>query len=528
MASTVSISVFQTIYRLGSLYSNYRVIVALSLTLIFLLTLESERYFYQFESLYFYALLLYVASSILQTLCLRYVPHAMSQQIIALFAIDLLFLNTLTFALGGPNIAIGLLFVISVFFANFLLSKNKALLITLIAVIGIVYQQFFGSLFSIDSFNNIGDSAFLAFLFFVVHGIGQISIQRFQVLESLNTYQANELFKLQNINRYILEQIEVGYLVLDENCKILVSNPAACSLLGISPFYTHEQFDLMNFHPDLYEMFKKTLLVDHDHFQFESEQSTYLIDVRVQKLVVPQQALTLLILEDAQKINQTVQKLKLAALGQLSASIAHEIRNPLAALVQANELNDESDHEQKLMLNKMIAKQATRIDKIIKDTLDMAKNKKTIGVPINFEHFIQDLISQDLADISSKIKLQLASNTYIYFDEMQLRQVLINLIRNAIRHNSPEHPYIYVRTSIHHHQIFIEVIDFGEGIQSQDLAQLFQPFFSTEMNGNGLGLYLSQSICEANQAKLSYVEKKHQGACFRITCHQLEVNMNTE
>ena len=522
MPNPSSISILQTIYRLGTLYSSYRVIIALSLTLIYFLTLESERYFYQYERLYFYALLFYVLCSAVQTILIQYFPKGFHRQILALFAVDLLFLNTLTFALGGPNIALGLLFVISVFAANFLLSKNQALFITLVAVIGVVYQQFFGSLFSIESFNKIGDSAFLAFLFFVVYGIGQVSIERFQVLESLNTHQANELFKLQNINRYILEQIEVGYLVLDEHCKIVLSNPAACSLLGISALYAHEQYNLASFQPDLYDILQNTLITNDERFQFESYQSTYTVDIRVQKLIVPDQALTLLILEDAQKLNQKVQQLKLASLGQLSASIAHEIRNPLAAIIQANELNYDSDTAQKVMLNDMIAKQAQRIEKIIKDTLGLAKNRNTQGVAIQLQRFIEDLIQQDLSDIQQQIQMDVAATLVIVFDEMQLGQVLINLIRNAIRHNAHQADHILVKATQQDQWIHIDVIDYGQGIQKTDLAQLFQPFFSTEINGTGLGLYLSQSICEANQAKLSYVEQQQQGACFRITCQQFE------
>ena len=106
----------------------------------------------------------------------------------------------------------------------------------------------------------------------------------------------------------------------------------------------------------------------------------------------------------------------------------------------------------------------------------------------------------------------------IYFDDSQLRQVLINLIRNALRHNDPNSEYILVNVFKNEHQLCIDVIDYGEGVTKQDLSQLFQPFFSTEINGTGLGLYLSHSICEANQAKLIYVEQKKQGACFRIEC----------
>lgn len=522
MPNSSSISILQTIYRLGTLYSSYRVIIALSLMLIYFLTLESERYFYQYEHLYLYALIFYVVCSIAQTILIQYFPRGITHQILALFAVDLLFLNTLTFALGGPNIAIGLLFVISVFAANFLLSKNQALFITLVAVIGVVYQQFFGSLFSIESFNKIGDSAFLAFLFFVVYGIGQVAIERFQLLESVNTYQANELFKLQNINRYILEQIEVGYMVLDEHCKIILSNPAACTLLGISPLYAHEQFNLASFQPDLYDLLQNSMIANNERFQFESYQSTYTVDIRMQKLIVPDQALTLLILEDAQKMNQKVQQLKLAALGQLSASIAHEIRNPLAAIIQANELNYDSDDEQKIMLNDMIGKQSQRIEKIIKDTLAMARNRKTQGVAIELDRYIEELISQDLADVQHKIKTEIAANAVILFDEMQLAQVLINLIRNAIRHNDQQAEHILIKAIKQDQWVHIDVIDYGQGIKKNDLSQLFKPFFSTEINGTGLGLYLSQSICEANQAKLTYVEQQQQGACFRIICQQFE------
>lgn len=518
MSPTVSVPIYQTIYRLGTLYSAYRLIIAFCLTLIFVVTLEHQTAHYQYPSLYFYALIIYTSLSALQMFVLKLYPHAISRQFIAIFCIDVIFLSALTFALGGPNLAIGLLFVITVFAANFLLTRNKALLITLAAVISVVYQQFFGSFFDSSNLNNIGNSALLAFLFFIVYGIGQIAIRRFQVLESLNTHQSIELFKLQNINRYILEQIEVGYLVLDEQCKIVVSNPAACALLGISPLYAHEQYHLATFQPDLFEMIKTASLRDGERFQFESQQTTYSVDIRVQKLIVPQQALTLLVLEDAQKINQKVQQLKLAALGQLSASIAHEIRNPLAAIVQANELNLGSDTEQNQLLTQMIAKQAQRIDKIIKDTLDMAKNKKISFAKVYLKPFIDDLIQHDLQDVQQLIHFEIETSLNIYFDELQLRQVLINLIRNAIRHNAEDAEFIRLHVYQSKRATLIDVIDFGEGISKHDLSQLFQPFFSTEINGTGLGLYLSHSICEANQAKLIYVEQKQQGACFRIEC----------
>ena len=213
-----------------------------------------------------------------------------------------------------------------------------------------------------------------------------------------------------------------------------------------------------------------------------------------------------------------MQQLKLASLGQLSASIAHEIRNPLAAIAQANELSLDADLEQRQMLNAMIERQSQRINQIIQQTLDMAKNKKTIMSDIQLNIFFKDLFINDLADVKNQIALSLPQNYMIQFDESQLRQVLINLVRNAIRHNAHDADFIQILVHAEAQHLYIDVIDFGEGIARQNLAQLFQPFFTTEINGTGLGLYLSQSICEANQAKLMYIEQKQKGACFRIEC----------
>jgi two-component system sensor histidine kinase PilS (NtrC family) len=165
----------------------------------------------------------------------------------------------------------------------------------------------------------------------------------------------------------------------------------------------------------------------------------------------------------------------------------------------------------------MISKQTQRIDRIIQDTLSMVRNKETHPSTIELKQFIPLLIQEDLADIATQIKYSVQSKIFIRFDEAQLRQVLINLIRNAIRHNSPEHSHIELNAYLHEPNVRIEVRDFGAGVASKDLSSLFQPFFSTEITGTGLGLYLSHSFCEANQAKLNYVEQE-QGACFQIEC----------
>ncbi|MGB9190900.1 MULTISPECIES: sensor histidine kinase [unclassified Acinetobacter] len=507
-------------YHLGIWYSTYRLIIATSLLLIFLLTYQRLSLDYHYQQLYLYVLIGYVSASFIQLIILKSIRFKTAQQLPLLFVVDVIALSLLTLAVDGPNLQLSLLFVITIFAASLLLDAQKALIITLIAVISVIYQLFLGSIFDFSSLNNIGNSAILAFLFLVVYGSGQIAVKRFQLLENLNFSQSLELNRLQNLNRYILEQIELGYLVLDENCHIVLSNPAACLLLGIPPLYAYDKYPLYKAQPDLFELLKFDQLRDGEKFQFESQLSHYHMHIEVQKLMVPQQTLTLLVLQDATKLNQRVQQLKLAALGQLSASIAHEIRNPLAAIVQANELLSDSDPHQQAVLSRMIAKQTQRIDRIVQDTLNMVRNKETHPSTIELKQFIPLLILEDLADIAPQIKYTVQSKIFVHFDEAQLRQVLINLIRNAIRHNAPEHSHIELNVYLHDNNVRIDVRDFGAGVASKDLAYLFQPFFSTEITGTGLGLYLSHSFCEANQAKLNYV-KQEQGACFRIECLQV-------
>lgn len=511
-------------YHLGMWYAAYRMIISCCMLLIFIITSAQLASDYQHPQLYLYTLIGYFLMGCLQLIGMKNIPVHITQQLTWIFVVDVAVLSLLTFAANGPNLHLSLLFVITIFAASLLLNSRKALVITLIAVISLIYQHFISSLFTLSSLNNIGNSVLLAIMFFVVYGCGLIAVRRFQILETLNFHQSIELDRLQNINRYILEQVEMGYLVLDENCHVVLSNPAACTLLGISPLYAFNIYPLYKLQPDLFDILKFDQLQNGEKFQFESQFSSYLVHIEVQKLIVPHQTLTLLVLQDARRINQQVQQLKLAALGQLSASIAHEIRNPLAAIAQANVLFAGSDAEQQQSLSQMISRQTQRIDKIISDTLSMVRNRETHPTEIQLPTFIPQFIKEDLSDISQKIRCHLqSSDLTVCFDESQLRQVLINLIRNAIRHNAPDQNCIELVIQAEGKNIQIDVRDYGSGVALQDIAYLFQPFFSTEITGTGLGLYLSHSFCEANQAKLSYVEQK-QGACFRIECPRVYLN----
>ncbi|WP_269913881.1 sensor histidine kinase [Acinetobacter sp. HY1485] len=516
-------SVAQNFYRLGLWYGSYRLIIASSLLLIFVLTFIPAQSSYIHTQLYFSTLAGYCGVSLFQLLTLKFFSQFLKQQTLLFCLVDILCFSSLTFALGGPNLHVGILFVITIFIANLLLEHKSALTLTLMSVIIVVYIQFFGSWFDFANLNNISNSLLLAFLFFAVYGTAQFAVQRFKVLEKLTAHQYLELMQLQDLNRAILEQISMGYLVVDEDLNIILSNPASHQLLGMPASSLFRTVSLQELQKDFYHYLDTHQPSHGERFIFDTVQSKFSIHVQIQKLDVPQQTLTLLIMQDAQKLNQHVQQLKLAALGQLSASIAHEIRNPLASIVQANELYLDAPQEEQQMLNQMISKQSHRIDNIIQSTLNMAHSKATAPTDIALYHFLPQLIEENFKSQQSHIHIKIHQPLRIAFDESQLRQVLINLIQNALQHNHPTAKFIELYAYAQEDDAYIDVIDFGNGVQKENIKDLFSPFFTTEINGTGLGLYLSHSFCEANQAKLNYIKLKS-GTCFRIECMRIQDN----
>ena len=163
-------------YHLGIWYSTYRLIITTSLLLIFLLTSQYLNTDYHYPQLYLYVLIGYVFTNFIQLITLKSIRLKIAQQLPLLFVVDVIALSLLTLAVDGPNLQLSLLFVITIFAASLLLNAKKALIITLIAVISVIYQLFLGSIFDFSSLNNIGNSAVLAFLFFGVYGSGQIAV----------------------------------------------------------------------------------------------------------------------------------------------------------------------------------------------------------------------------------------------------------------------------------------------------------------------------------------------------------------
>lgn len=515
-----------SLYRLGLWYGMYRIIIASGLLVIFFLNVPHDLLNYKYQNIYIFTLIIYTIINLFHLLLLPQSDAPLSKKIKFFSIVDVCCFSMLTFAQGTSNLHISLLFAITIFITNLLLPHKTALTLTLCSIIAVVYIPFIDSWIYVNHLNNIGSTLFLAFLFIAIYITAQFTANRFERLSKVNNSQSIAILQLQDLNQYILEQVDMGYLVINQNQHIILANPAAYELLGIPHTQKIVDLPLQDIQKDLYRHINAQPITQGERFIFEVKQSSNQIHIRIQMLKVPEQLLTLFIMQDAQRLNNHVQQLKLAALGQLSASIAHEIRNPLASIVQANDLLIKANSDEKIMLQKMIAKQSHRINHIIESTLEMARHKAPTAMFITLNTLINDCLANDFSDIpSDQIHLSITENIFINFDETHLRQVLINLIRNALRHNSAYNTHIEVKVYTKNLRVFIDILNFGMDIPTQHVKNLFSPFFTTEIDGTGLGLYLSRSLCDANQATLNYIKLDH-ATCFRIECPKVLLEAN--
>jgi len=235
----------------------------------------------------------------------------------------------------------------------------------------------------------------------------------------------------------------------------------------------------------------------------------------------------LIFLQDMAALAQQAQQLQLASLGRLTASIAHEIRNPLGAISHAGQLLAESSqldkHDQRL--TQIILDHSRRLNTIVENVMSVSRRRPSqielLGLHGFLQRFIHDYTTgKNIA--SELLAFEVApADLQIRFDANHLQQILVNLCDNALRHsaNNTELPRVILHAGFDQSATrpHLDDIDRGPGVSAEALPHLFEPFFTTEATGTGLGLYLSRELAEANQAHLSYIGRQGAGGIFRIT-----------
>lgn len=538
--------------QIGLIYSSYRLIVSIFFMLMVYVTAKTDSSLLLPSLLQQTALSFYVLLSLI-LLGLFYVATKQPRRQLALgLALDVIILSLLLYTNGAPDLQLTMLYMVVVAASFMLLTGSQALIITLLAIIFVIYQQFFYAIANSMSLTNLGDALLMSVSFLAVGFLSWTISQRLVDVEKVAAHHAKEVERLNNINQEVISQMANGVIVIDRKSLVL-ANLAAYQLLSISNLQKRQvqmQHKGLQSDTDTNPLsdFRQQLSEQHPQLvngclSVEKGQSrTFIYELpaaasasvvgklRVQIIPLKDDS-QLVMLEDLRREQASAQQLKLASLGQLTASIAHEIRNPLAAISQASQLlmedvvensndnDDKNDNENDLTGNhelyKMIFAQTKRVNRIIEDVLKLSRqqipNQQTLilaeWMPLFLENYFQ----------GHDVFLRLGAQPTIQFDTHQLEQILINLINNGLRHSSDAHPHAYVEVEISciENDVIIDVLDGGTGVSTADLEYLFNPFFTTGKAGTGLGLYLSQAFCEANHARLLYVPE-HEKTCFRL------------
>lgn len=428
---------------------------------------------------------------------------------------DIIALTLLMSASGGVASGLGNFLIFTVAFGGGLIYGRISTVLPAIAFILTIYNEFY--LFFLDE--NELQSFFQAGILGIVYFVANIF---FQTLSQQLRRREKEVFTLEKINQLVVEKISTGVVVASHDGIIKLINASGREFLFPGTRELSENTELPRALRS--RIREEQPVADRQTFTFHVEDDSQDLLATYSKVTSPDPQLdTLVFIEDSTLVQQQAQQLKLAALGRLSASIAHEIRNPLGAISHAAQLLSESEKLDRgdLRLSEIIQTHCLRLNKVVENVLQMSRRKTAERKKLSLRRWLDDFIAEFKAGFPEDADIQVEQldkhNNELLFDPLHLSQILGNLCQNGLRYSKKKtgEARLTIRIGIESETQFIDVIDYGEGVSEDLIPNLFEPFYTTEVTGTGLGLYLSNELCEANNARLSYSNRK--SSRFRIS-----------
>ena len=459
---------------------------------------------------------------------------------------DLALLTVMMHATGGPGSGIGVLMVAAVGGAAVLSTPLMAAFFAASATLLVLGESIWSAL-SVDPSDiaSFVPAALVGGASFVSAALINRLAIRLAAQESLAQQRGADLRSQLAITRLVISELPQGVVVLDAQGRVRTMNRSAQQLLGATgPWPAIERLVRVRAElrggartgpgwpaagPDSRPagatarpgLDAVELSLDSVGAGAAAGGAGHRVRVRFLEPETPAQSDTVLVIEDQQEVEERARQLKLASMGRLSASIAHEIRNPLAAIRYANGLLAEQvDEPAQQRLARIVEDNSVRIDRIVEDVLSIARSERPTLELIDVAGFLETLVAEFVTHTGaarSRIEVVVACGEPLAFDSRHLRLVLVNLMTNALRYATPSDGALRLEWRRGKgDRLEFRVADDGPGLTAEMLEHVFEPFFTTEARGTGLGLYLAREFCVANQAELRYERgapgERHAGA----------------
>ncbi len=513
----------QTLWYPLRLLSLYRVLVAIAL-----IALAPTQFTFNMLGgdtplLYTAAASSYMLLALFWLVTCRYFQQAFLVQLYFQFITDLSLITLMMHASGGLQSGLGILLVVSITGSCMLVRGITPYFLASIATLTILGDSLYMGLFSSFSKNSYSSASALGVAFFGVAFLTSLLSRRVEESEAIASERTIALSNLEQLNELIVNQFQNGIIVVDSYNRIQLINQTATELLNHqckTHALLHHLSEELNNSLELWQSHPEQAAAKIAH-----PGSAYEIQPNFQRLAAGAGA-TLITLTDISDLSKELQDQKLASLGRLTASIAHEIRNPLSAINHAAQLLDESDeiNDADSRLTNIITQQSVRLNSMVENIMQLSRKNKSVPEKIQLDSWLGAFRIEFCSEtgLSSKnLLLNIHSpHQIIDFDASQLHQVLWNLCANSMKYgrNAQGECSIHIdcKQSPNGERI-LDIYDEGAGINRDIADHIFEPFYTTSSASSGLGLYISHELCAFNHARLSYVYNDQSAGCFRLT-----------
>ena len=463
-------------------------------------------------------------------------------------AVDIVIISSLYTVAGGTRSGLAILFLFPLAGGAILAPLLLALLFTSVVALVLLVESVLQSL-QTSSDTAISTAGLYGMAFFAAVLVVNRLASKLIKQEDLAARHGQALRLQEAINRLIIADMGDGILVVNRDTDVVTANPAAELMLGmvlptdIARFRLSEVAVLAPIAEAFFSWLERVrseplnedlssrfvMIKPGDDLPTLQNATTVwggtrrdlaahlkLRFVRVDG-VGPEQDRTVIFMQDVTEIENKAQQLKLASMGRLTASIAHEVRNPLSAIsYAASLLEEEVPSVTQARLLRIIDENVTRLNQMIEDILKLSRKAQPHGAPLLLSSFFADVVPEFIDTLGLPPNLIAVSGPAkhaVRFDPLHLREVVVNLLSNAVRYASGADGSIRVDVyALSVSRIELHVQDDGVPITPEVRAHLFEPFYTTSSKGTGLGLYLARELCLNNEAMLDYEYRIDPGA----------------